>query len=135
MNANKETIKIAISGIGNCASALLQGLALYGKSPTDTPPGLIHQIIDNIGCDGIEVVAAFDIDKRKVGLPLKSAHLVAPNCVKSICVAEIPGAEVIVQMGHILDGYPGHMAEFSDDRAFVISSKSPVDVKKVLLKI
>ncbi|HHY90853.1 MAG TPA: inositol-3-phosphate synthase, partial [Clostridiales bacterium] len=72
------SIKIAIAGVGNCASALVQGIGFYRKNPDAA--GLMHKEIGGYKPEDIEVVAAFDVDKRKVGKSLKEALLSEPNC-------------------------------------------------------
>ena len=77
-------IKVAIAGVGNCASALLQGIALYAndKELEEEPIGLMHYDLGGYKPGDIKVVAAFDIDARKVGKPLKEAIFAKPNCTK-----------------------------------------------------
>ena len=66
-------IRVAIVGVGNCASSLVQGLEFYRRQGNRDLGGLMHPSIGGYGCDDIEVVAAFDIDRRKVGLPVEQA--------------------------------------------------------------
>ena len=66
-------IRVAIVGVGNCASSLIQGLEFYRRQGNRDLGGLMHPSIDGYGCDDIEVIAAFGIDRRKVGLPFKQA--------------------------------------------------------------
>ena len=77
-------IRIAIAGVGNCASALIQGISFYSKSPRQSVPGLMHEILGGYSLSDIEVVAAFDIDRRKVGKTLKQAIFALPNCTATI---------------------------------------------------
>jgi myo-inositol-1-phosphate synthase len=79
----------------------------------------------------IKVVAAFDIDGRKVGRRLDEAIFAPPNCTKRIS-PEIREGEVIVSMGNPLDGISPHMAEYPEDRRFVLASRPPEDVAAVL---
>ena len=72
-------IKIAIAGVGNCASSLLQGIEKYKNSPDNTI-GLLDYEVGGYKPGDIEVVAAFDVDKRKVGKKLKEAVFARPNC-------------------------------------------------------
>ena len=81
------SIKIAIAGIGNCASSLLQGFAWYSSRNQTT--GLAHPILGGYSIADIHVVAAFDIDTRKVGRPLEEAIFALPNNTKRFCT-EIP---------------------------------------------
>jgi len=106
----KPRIKIAIAGVGNCASALVQGIYYYKdvKDDDELVPGLMHNIVGNYKISDIEIVAAFDIDKRKVGKDLSQAIFAKPNCTKIFC-HDVPKTGVIVKMGPILDGVADHM--------------------------
>ncbi len=123
-------IKIAISGVGNCASSLLQGIEYYKNSPTEDL-GLMHRELGGFGPEDIQVVAAFDIDVRKVGRPLHEAIFAPPNCTKTIW-KNVPDYGVSVQMGPILDGVADHMKEYHPDRTFVPAEAGPVDVEAAL---
>ena len=82
----KKSIRIAIVGVGNCASSLLQGIEFYRhkglKDPKFEALGLMHLDIGGYKPWDIEVGAAFDIDRRKVGKPLKKAIFARPNCTQ-----------------------------------------------------
>ena len=78
-------IKMAVVGVGNCASSLLQGAAYYGSTNGKDIIGLMHWDIGGYKPGDIEVVAAFDIDKRKVGKDVNQAILEKPNCTKIFC--------------------------------------------------
>ncbi len=135
--ARMKKIKLAIVGVGNCASSLIQGLEFYRKNRKNGGAkealGLMNYEIGDYRPQDIEVVCAFDIDKRKVGLPLKKAIFQAPNCTQLI-TRNISGSNVIVQMGPILDGVAEHMKEHPDHRTFIPSNKVPADVVKILKK-
>ena len=104
-------IRIAIVGIGNCASSLVQGINFYdGSSVNSTGIGLMHRQIGSYRPGDIEVVAAFDIDRRKVGLDVGKAIFSPPNCTKVFC-EKIKLTGAIVKMGCVFDGYPQHMRE------------------------
>ena len=127
-------IRVAVAGVGNCASALLQGIEYYrnaGESPGADIAGLINLDIGGYRPGDIEVVAAFDVDRRKVGLPVGRAIFSPPNCTPKF-VDEIPGGGPIVRMGPILDGVAPHMQEYPEDRTFVPSEEAPCDVEAVL---
>jgi len=114
-------IKIAIVGLGNCASSLIQGIYYYqDKSPEDAI-GLMHWNIGGYKPGDIEVVAAFDIDKRKVGLDVSEAIFAPPNCT-TIFHKNIPQTGVKVQMGKVLDGFSEHMRDYEEKYTFVLSS-------------
>ncbi len=125
-------IKIAIVGVGNCASALIQGIEYYKKyNSQEKVPGLMHFNLGGYLPGDIEVVAAFDIDKRKVDKPLKKAIFAKPNCTK-IFYKDLPDYPVKVSMGPILDGVAEHMKDYPDEKRFIPATKKPVDVVKVL---
>jgi len=123
-------IKIAIAGVGNCASALLQGIEMYKASPENTI-GLIDYNLGGYTPADIEVVAAFDVDKRKVGKGLREAVFAKPNCT-TVFYDKLPDYPVKVEMGPVLDGVSEHMADYADDRRFVVADQEPCDVVKVL---
>ncbi|MEJ2760584.1 MAG: inositol-3-phosphate synthase [Gammaproteobacteria bacterium] len=116
---NRGKIRIAIAGVGNCASSLIQGIYYY--TPNRCRDGVIGLMHTEIGgyhpCD-IDVVAAFDIDKRKVGHDVNQAIFAKPNCT-TVFNGDIPDSGVIVSMGNVLDGISEHMAEYEDHRTFV----------------
>ena len=127
-------IRLAIAGVGNCASALLQGVAYY-RSPTRqqqaTSAGLLHPRIGRYAPSGIEVVAAFDIDARKVGKPLEAALVARPNCTTQF-VRRLPRYGITVQMGPVLDGVAPHMRRYPLDETFVVATARPVNLAAVL---
>jgi len=127
------SIRIAIAGVGNCASALLQGIEHYRRVPREAHEawGLLHLDFGGLRPEDVEVVAAFDVDARKVGRPLHEAAFAPPNCTRVIA-PEIAKSEVVVQMGPVLDGVAPHMAEYDDHRAFRVADEAPVDVAAAL---
>jgi myo-inositol-1-phosphate synthase len=113
-------IKVAIVGIGNCASSLIQGITYYrGKSAADAT-GLMHWDLGGYRPGDIEVVAAFDIDRRKVGQKVNEAIFALPNCTKRFC-PDLPQSDVTVSMGRIRDGLSDHMRDYEDRYTFVLS--------------
>src|SRR6266498_2113305 len=101
-------IRIAIVGVGNCASSLVQGINFYdGSSANGTRIGLMHRQVGGYRPSDIEIVAAFDIDRRKVGLDVSKAIFSPPNCTKVFC-EKIKLTGAIVKMGCVLDGYAPH---------------------------
>ncbi len=127
-------IRIAIAGIGNCASSLLQGIAYYGalgRDDLNASLGLMHHDVGGYLPGDIEVAAAFDVDARKVDRPLKEALFAKPNCTK-IFYPGIPDYGVTVMMGQILDGISPHLDDYPEDRRFVADDKEPCNVSKVL---
>jgi myo-inositol-1-phosphate synthase len=96
-------IKVAIIGVGNCASSLVQGIHKYVEIPEDVDiSGVMHNTIGGYRIEDIEVVAAFDIDANKVGKDLSDAIFAAPN--NTIKFAEVPSTGVIVERGMTHDG-------------------------------
>lgn len=128
-------VKIAIAGIGNCASSLIQGLFYYKvvKDEKELVPGLMHSVLGGYKISDIRIVAAFDIDKRKIGKDVTEAIFASPNNTKIFC-KEIPKMGVEVKMGPVLDGVAEHMKEYPEDKTFVIAKEKPVDVAKELKK-
>lgn len=131
---DKKT-KIAIAGVGNCASSLIQGLYYYKKitNNDELVPGLMHNVLGGYKISDITPVAAFDIDKRKVGKNLKEAIFSAPNCTRVFC-NNIPKLNVKVKMAPILDGIADVMKEYPDEKKFLPSNQKAVDVTKELKK-
>jgi len=125
-------IRVAIAGVGNCASSLIQGLEYYRARNEQDFAGLMHPRIGDWGASDIEIVAAFDIDRRKVGKLLEEAIFAKPNCTK-VFQSTLPASGVSVQMGPILDGVASHMADYADDEAFRPAEREPVDVVQVLV--
>src|SRR5437667_8248539 len=112
-------IRIAIVGVGNCASSLVQGINFYdGSAANSDGVGLMHRQIGSYRPGDIEVVAAFDIDRRKVGLDVSKAIFAPPNCTKVFCdKINLTGA--IVKMGCVFDSYAPHMREQDPLRTFL----------------
>ncbi|MBE2900291.1 inositol-3-phosphate synthase [Methanothermobacter thermautotrophicus] len=124
-------IKIAIVGVGNCASSLIQGIYYYRNKGAGDSIGLMHWDIGGYMPGDIEVVAAFDIDKRKVGRDVSEAIFAPPNCTAVFC-EDIPEMGVEVSMGHVLDGVAPHMRDYPENQTFVVADEEPVDVVEVL---
>jgi len=126
-----EKIRVAIVGIGNCASALVQGLTYYqGFTSGKDRDGLMRGEIGGYQLGDIEVVAAFDVDRRKVGGSLREACFSKPNCTP-VYEANIPDGPV-VRMGNPLDGIGSKMEEYSEEESFRLSSDTPCDVTQIL---
>ncbi|MGC9527932.1 MAG: inositol-3-phosphate synthase [Limnospira sp.] len=117
-----EKIKIAIVGIGNCASSLIQGIEYYqGKEPSEAI-GLMHWEIGGYKPYDMEVVAAFDIDRRKVGKEVNEAIFSEPNCTTVFC-PELPATGVKVRMGKVLDGFSEHMENYEEKYTFALADE------------
>ncbi len=124
-------IRVAVTGIGNCASSLIQGIEYYRTRNASDHAGLMHARIGGWRPSDIEIVAAFDIDRRKVGHMLEDAVFSAPNCTR-VFQRMLPASGVRVQMGPLLDGIADHMASYDDDEAFRLADEEPVDVAAAL---
>jgi len=124
-------IRVAMAGIGNCASSLVQGIEYYGSRDTETLAGLMHPDIGGWGPGDLEIVAAFDIDRRKVGTPVERAIFAKPNRAM-VFQESLPASGVTVQMGPVLDGVAPHMHDYPDDEAFRAADAEPVSVVEVL---
>jgi len=131
----KNPIRIAIVGVGNCASSLIQGIEFYReasqKNPKFEPLGLMHLSIGGYKPWDIEVGAAFDIDRRKVGRSIKEALFAKPNCTR-IIFPNLNDSVVIVSMGKVLDGVSDHMKDYPEDRVFLVANEKSCNVETVL---
>ena len=127
----RNDIKVAIAGVGNCASALVQGVEYYRSRQGIALEGIMHQSIGGYSCSDVEFVAAFDIDRRKVGHSLEEAIFAKPNCTR-IFQSALPVSNVIVQAGPVLDGVAAHMADYPDDAAFRSADLEPTDIAAAL---
>jgi myo-inositol-1-phosphate synthase len=126
-----KNIKVAIAGVGNCASALVQGVEYYRNRRNAALEGVMRQTIGGYRCSDVEFVAAFDIDRRKVGRPLEEAIFAKPNCTR-VFQSSLPVSNVVVQAGPTLDGVASHMAEYPDDAAFRSADLEPTDIAAAL---
>lgn len=126
-----EKIRVAIVGVGNCASSLIQGVEYYQRHEGTEKLGLMHYELGGYQPGDIEFVAAFDVDRRKVGRPLAEAIYALPNCTRQIS-PQISNSKVTVQMGPVLDGISIHMKEYPEDQTFRVAEKKPCDVEGVL---
>lgn len=116
-------IPIAIIGVGNCASSLVQGIGFYGGTPRNgAAVGLMHQQVGPYWPNDIEVVAAFDVDKRKVGIDVSEAIFAPPNCTK-VFYDKLAKTGAIVKMGCVLDGVADHMSGYDEARTFLPATK------------
>jgi myo-inositol-1-phosphate synthase len=119
-------LRVAIVGVGNCASSLVQGVEYYRDAkPEDRVPGLMHVQFGDYHINDIEFVAAFDVDAKKVGQDLSSAINASEN--NTIQFAEVPPTGVTVLRGPTHDGLGQYYTEMVTE-----SSEEPVDVVAVL---
>ena len=128
-----EKIKIAIAGIGNCASSLVQGIENYRDKKAEEAIGLMHWDVGGYKPYDIEVVAAFDIDARKVGKDVAEAIFSPPNCTV-VFQADIPPTGTIVRMGKVEDGFSKHMQDYSPEYTFELSEERECS-KEEMVKI
>jgi myo-inositol-1-phosphate synthase len=121
-----RTIRVAIAGVGNCASSLVQGVEYYRDAASgDRVPGLMHVELGGYHVRDVEFVAAFDVDADKVGLDLGKAIFAGAN--NTIRFAEVPHLGVLVQRGPTLDGLGKYYRETVEE-----SPAEPVDVARAL---
>jgi myo-inositol-1-phosphate synthase len=126
-----KNIKVAIAGVGNCASALVQGVEYYRSRRNAALDGVMHQVIGGYRASDVEFVSAFDVDKRKVGRPLEEAIFAKPNNTR-VFQSSLPVSNVVVQMGPELDGVAAHMADYDDDVAFRPADLEPTNIAEAL---
>ncbi|ALU20689.1 inositol-3-phosphate synthase [Corynebacterium pseudotuberculosis] len=124
--SNNRTIRVAIAGVGNCASSLIQGVEYYKDAdPNTNVPGLMHVQFGDYHVGDIEFVAAFDVDKEKVGLDLSHAINASENC--TIKIYDVPEQGVTIQRGPTLDGLGKYYRQTITE-----SDADPVDVTQTL---
>lgn len=125
-------IKVAIVGVGNCFSSLYQGLEYYKHHNDAQIPGVMWSNIGGYHPKDIEVVAVYDVDKRKVGKTTSQAIFAAPNCAR-IFQPEVPDGP-IVEMGMVLDGVSEYMLNQPEELGFRLARNKPVDIVESLKK-
>jgi myo-inositol-1-phosphate synthase len=128
-----KSINIAIVGIGNCASSLVQGLEHYREGANDLV-GLMHWELGGYKPSDIKVVAAWDVDTRKVGKDVAEAIFAKPNCT-AVFAANVPATGTIVKMGAVLDGVADHMADYKDDRTFVVANDTQPSKAEIVAEL
>ncbi len=124
---SKNEIKVAVVGLGNCASSLVQGLYYYRNSKNEAfVPGLMHVNFGGYFIEDIKIVAAFDVNKNKIGKDISEAIYEAPN--NTAIFAKVPKMGVKVQKGHVLDGVNKYTAPLVP----IDSKQKEVDVVKAI---
>lgn len=119
-------IRVAIVGVGNCASSLIQGVQYYRDAdPSATVPGLMHVTLGSYHVRDVKFVAAFDVDAKKVGFDLSEAILASEN--NTIKIADVPPSDVVVKRGPTLDGIGKYYAATIE-----LSDTEPADVVQTL---
>jgi myo-inositol-1-phosphate synthase len=120
------SVRVAIVGVGNCASSLVQGVEYYKDAdPSVRVPGLMHVQFGEYHVSDLEFVAAFDVDAKKVGQDL--AHAIHASENNTIKIADVAPTGVTVQRGHTLDGLGKYYLQTIEQ-----STEAPVDVVKAL---
>jgi myo-inositol-1-phosphate synthase len=120
------SVRVAIVGVGNCATSLIQGVEYYKDAdPAGSVPGLMHVKFGEYHVSDVEFVAAFDVDAKKVGFDLSDAINNSEN--NTIKITDVPPTGVTVQRGHTLDGLGKYYRETIDE-----SDSDPVDVVATL---
>ena len=127
-------IRIGIVGIGNCAFSLVQGIEHYKTKTEKDIIGLMHWDIGGYKPYDIEVVAAFDIDKRKVGKDISEAIFQLPNCT-TIFHENVSKKGTIVRMGRILDGFAEHMKNYDEKYTFLLSDEKEASKEDVVREL
>lgn len=121
-----KKIRVAIVGVGNCASALIQGVEFYKNASEDEfVPGLMHVNLGGYHVRDLDFVAAFDVSAAKVGQCLSEAIFASPN--NTFKFSDVPCNGVIVQRGPTIDGFGKYLKEVIEE-----SPAAPVDVAQVL---
>ena len=126
-----QKIKVVIAGVGNCASSLIQGIHYYRDKNQDDVSGLMHPVIGGYRVSDIDIVGALDIDARKVGQDVSDAIFAQPNCTTVFC-KDVPPSGVKVRMGKVLDGYSEHMADYPEERSFVLAKEPEPSKEEVV---
>ena len=129
--ASMKKIRIALVGVGNCASSLVQGIQYYRQHGEDDAVGLMHWLIGGYRPGDIEVVAAIDIDGRKVGRDLAEAIYAPPNCTR-IFFPAVPQTGVRVRMGRIGDGLSDHMRDYPPEQTFVPAPEPEATAEEIV---
>src|SRR5215472_16463585 len=126
MGDHRHSVRVAIVGVGNCAASLVQGVHYYRDADPDVRvPGLMHVQFGDYHVRDVQIVAAFDVDAKKVGRDLSEAIVASENNTIKIC--DVPPLGVTVQRGHTFDG----LGEFYRD-TIAESDEPPVDVVAAL---
>src|SRR5436190_6386638 len=118
--STRTNINVAIVGVGNCASSLVQGIAHYSNGGANEQIGLSHWDLGGYRPKDLKVVAAWDVDSRKVGRDVAEAIFALPNCTTIFC-DHVPPTGTRVRMGKLLDGIAEHMGNLPGDRTFMLA--------------
>ncbi|MFL6728862.1 MAG: inositol-3-phosphate synthase, partial [Sphingomicrobium sp.] len=130
----RTDINVAIVGVGNCASSLVQGIAHYSNGGANAQIGLSHWDLGGYRPKDLKVVAAWDIDRRKVGRDVADAIFAPPNCTTVFC-DHVPETGTRVRMGRVLDGVAEHMREWPEERTFMLSDRQREPTKDEIVEV
>src|SRR5215216_5833592 len=110
IHSPRGAVRVAIAGVGNCASSFVQGLTYYRNiNGNELPPGLMNAEIGGYGVQDLEIAAAFDISAKKVGRDVSEDIYAEPNNTAQF--AQVPKSGIIVQRGPTLDGLGRYLKE------------------------
>ncbi len=123
-----SSIRVAVIGVGNCASSLVQGVCHYRSA--DSTQGLIHEFVGGYAAGDVEFVMAVDVDDRKVGKDLSEAIFAKPNNT-IVFNPDIPHTGVTVMKGRVLDGVAAHMTT-AGERGFMVSDEAEADKAQIV---
>jgi len=126
-----KPIKVAIIGVGNCASSLVQGVAYYRQN--NSSQGLIHDKIGGYGAGDVQFVLGVDVDARKVGKDISEAIFAQPNNT-AVFQQDVPATGAKVIMGHVLDGVAAHMTTVGD-KGFIVSDAAEASKASIIAAI
>jgi myo-inositol-1-phosphate synthase len=127
----EPNINIAIAGVGNCASSLVQGIAYYQNGGANEQIGLMHWDLGGYRPKHLKVVAAWDVDARKVGRDVNEAIFAPPNNTAVFC-DHVKPTGATVRMGRRLDGVAPHMADYPAERSFVVADEKEPSQEEVV---
>ena len=127
-------INVAVVGLGNCASSLIQGIAHYSNGGANEQIGLSHWDLGGYRPKDLRIVAAWDIDRRKVGRDVAEAIFAKPNCTAVFC-DHVPETGTRVRMGRVLDSVADHMRDWPDERTFMLADGAEPSKEDVVRRL
>lgn len=130
----RTDVNVAIVGVGNCASSLIQGIAYYSNGGANEQIGLSHWDLGGYRPKDLRIVAAWDIDRRKVGRDVAEAIFAPPNCTTVFC-DHVPPTGTKVRMGKPLDGIADHMTDFPEERTFMLADGQREPTKDEIVEV
>jgi myo-inositol-1-phosphate synthase len=130
LSPNPRAINVALVGVGNCASSLVQGVAHY-RGGANEMIGLMHHDLGGYEPGDIRFVAAWDVDRRKVGRDISEAIFAKPNCTTVFC-EKVEESGATVRMGRVMDGVAEHMGAYPEDRSFSLAEEPEAEKEEVV---